>query len=33
MPEQQQWILDLFRELGYTDDLAFDGYKDIYDFT
>lgn len=33
MPEQQQWILDLFRELGYTDSLVFDGYKDIYDFT
>lgn len=32
-PEQQQWILDLFNEYGYTDGLAFDAYRDVIDFS
>ena len=32
-PEQQTWIIDLFRHYGYTEDLHFDGYRDVYDFT
>ena len=32
MPEQQEWILNLFRRNGYTEDLCFDGYREIYDF-
>lgn len=31
-PDQQEWILALFRQHGYTDELRFDGYQDIYDF-
>ena len=31
-PEQQEAILDLFRQRGYTKDLAFDGYVETYDF-
>lgn len=30
-PEQQEWILNLFRSYGYTEGLAFDNYKDGYD--
>ena len=32
-PEQQQWIIALFRQYGYEGKLGFDGYRDIYDFT
>ena len=32
-PEQQQWIINLFRQRGYTENLHFDGYRDMYDFT
>ena len=32
-PEQQEWIIRLFRRHGYTDELHFDGYRDVYDFT
>lgn len=31
-PEQQEWILALFRQHGYTGELRFDAYRDIYDF-
>ena len=31
-PEQQQWILRLFAQHGYTDGLEFDEYTDGYDF-
>lgn len=31
-PEQQEWILNLFRSYGYTENLTFDGYRDEYDF-
>ena len=31
-PEQQTHILDLFRQRGYTDNLAFDHYVETYDF-
>lgn len=31
-PEQQAAILDLFRSYGYTENLAFDHYRDVYDF-
>ena len=29
-PRQQQWIVQLFRRYGYTHDLVFDDYKDMY---
>ena len=32
-PEQQEWIINLFRSHGYTDNLVFDHYKDAYDFS
>lgn len=32
-PEQQQWIINLFRRKGYTEGLRFDGYRDLYDFS
>lgn len=32
-PEQQKWIINLFHRYGYTGDLHFDAYRDIYDFT
>ena len=32
-PEQQQWIVNLFRKYGYTENLGFDEYRDLYDFT
>lgn len=31
-PDQQEWILALFRQHGYTEELHFDVYRDIYDF-
>lgn len=31
-PAQQEQILDLFREYGYTEELTFDHYIDQYDF-
>lgn len=31
-PEQQQWILQLFGQYGYTEGLEFDEYIDGYDF-
>lgn len=31
-PEQQQWILSLFKRYGYTTGLEFDGYRDVYDW-
>lgn len=32
-PEQQRWIVNLFRQYGYTDNLKFDHYRDVYDFS
>ncbi len=32
-PEQQQWILDLFARYGYTEELAFEHYRDVIDFS
>lgn len=32
-PEQQEWIVNLFRRHGYTENLRFDAYRDMYDFT
>lgn len=32
-PEQQQWIINLFRKYGYTDNLEFDHYRYVYDFS
>lgn len=31
-PRQQQWIQDMFRRHGYSDDIAFDEVKDMYIF-
>jgi len=31
-PEQQTWILDLFRSYGYTTNLVFDHYANVFDF-
>lgn len=31
-PRQQQWIQDMFRRHGYSDNVAFDSAKDIYLF-
>lgn len=31
-PLQQQWIRDMFRRRGYSDDIAFDSFKDVYIF-
>lgn len=30
-PEQQEWIINLFRSYGYTENLTFDHYRDVYD--
>ena len=30
MPRQQQWICDLFRRYGYTHEVEFDAYKDVF---
>lgn len=32
-PEQQQWILRLFDRYGYKTGLAFDHYRDVFDFS
>ena len=32
-PEKQEWIVSLFRNCGYTDNLTFDYYEDVYDFS
>ena len=32
MPEQQEWIKDMFRRYGYTEEIVFDEYKDVYRF-
>lgn len=32
MPWQQQWIQKLFHRYGYTDEICFDGYKEVYLF-
>ena len=32
-PEQQQAIKELFVEMGYTEELVFDGFTFVYDFT
>ena len=31
-PEQQKWIIDLFKKAGYSKNLEFDHYADVYDF-
>ncbi len=31
-PEQQEWIIALFRQYGYADGLEFDGYREVYDW-
>lgn len=31
-PEQQEWILSVFKHYGYTEKLEFDGYKDTIDW-
>ena len=31
-PRQQQWIKDMFRRHGYSDDVAFDSMEDVYIF-
>lgn len=31
-PEQQTWIINLFKKYGYTDNLRFDNYKEIIDW-
>ena len=30
MPNQQEWIKNLFRRYGYTEEVCFDGYKEVY---
>lgn len=32
-PEQQQWIISLFNKFGYTENLEFDHYCYVYDFS
>ncbi len=32
-PEQQEHILALFRQCGYSENLRFDGYREVYDFS
>ena len=32
MPEQQEWIKNMFTRYGYTDEIEFDGYKEVYRF-
>ena len=32
-PEQQQHIKEMFEEMGYTNDLVFDGFTFVYDFS
>lgn len=31
-PEQQEWIMSLFRRYGYRDELLFEGYQEAYDW-
>lgn len=31
-PEQQEWIMSLFKRHGYNDELEFDGYQEAYDW-
>lgn len=31
-PRQQKWIQEMFRRHGYTDEVTFDQYKDVYVF-
>lgn len=31
-PEEQAWVLALFNQYGYTENLSFDGYTDVYDW-
>lgn len=31
-PEQQTWIIALFRRYGYTGELHFDGYRTVFDW-
>lgn len=33
MPEQQRWVIDLFNKHGYNDNLKFDHYKEVFDFS
>lgn len=32
MPEQQEWIAKMFRHYGYTEEVIFDDYKNVYRF-
>lgn len=32
-PEQQQHIKEMFEEMGYTNDLVYDGFTFVYDFS
>jgi hypothetical protein len=32
MPEQQQWIRNLFKRYGYQEDIEFDNYRTVYRF-
>ena len=32
LPAQQQWIQQLLRRYGYTDDVTFDAYREVYLF-
>lgn len=31
-PEQQEWILNLFRQYGYAEGLEFEGYRNVWDW-
>ena len=31
-PRQQEWIRNLFRRYGYTDEVTFDGSREVYIF-
>ena len=33
MPEQQEWIKKMFLRYGYTEEVVFDDYKDVYRFS
>lgn len=32
MPEQQEWIRNMFRRYGYTEEVVFDDYRNVYRF-
>ena len=32
MPEQQQWIRNLFKQYGYQEEIDFDDYRNVYRF-